>query len=109
MASPTFAAQRSNLETVVALAGLLERVERSGVAIAADQYQVLVQRLQRALGAELPVGALVAVLGAHPASAELYENLNYAQAGLCRSSLEPAIAAEQQARQALARAARRSA
>jgi len=109
MASPTLAVQRSNLETLVVLAGLLERVERNNVTIGADQYRVVVQRLQEALEAALPADSLGAVLGAHPAAAELYENRHYAQAGLCRSALEPAIAAEQLARETLARAARRGA
>jgi hypothetical protein len=107
MSAPTLDSKRSNLETVVALAGLLERVERSGAPVGADQYQVLVQRLNRALGDALPVDALQAVLGSHPAAAELYENLHYAHAGLCRSPLEPAVAAEQLARDTLARIARR--
>jgi hypothetical protein len=48
------------------------------------------------------------VLGAHPAAAELYENLHYAQAGLSRSTLERSVATEMLAAQVLAKAARRA-
>ena len=42
---------------------------------------------------------LGALLDTHPAAAELYENTVYQHAGLCRSPLDPALAAERQARQ----------
>ena len=60
-----------------------------------------------ALSQEMPDDALQAVLGAHPAAAEVYENLHYAQSGLSRSSLERSIESEKLARQALMHAARR--
>lgn len=103
MSAPTLDIKLANLETLIALAGLLERVERGAAPVAADQYQVLVQRLARALGADLPAGALDAVLQLRPAAAELYENLQYAHAGLCRSPLEAAVAAERGARDLLVR------
>ena len=98
---------KSRLETVIALARLLERVEAGPVNISADQYQALVRQLQIALGQELPDDALQAVLGAHPAAAELYENLHYAQSGLSRSPLERSVGSEMLASQAIARAAAR--
>ena len=98
---------KNRLETVIALARLLERVDHSPVAVGADQYRALVRQLSVALSQEMPDDALRAVLGAHPAAAELYENLHYAQSGLSRSSLERSIESEKLARQALARAARR--
>jgi hypothetical protein len=98
---------RSRLETVIALARLLERVERSATPVGADQYQTLIARVKEALAQELPDDALQAVLGAHPAAAELYENMHYAQSGLSRSSLERSIGSEMLASQALARAARK--
>jgi hypothetical protein len=97
--------QRSNLESLAMLAGVFERVERSATAVDAQQYQVLVDRLTSALAADLPAEGLNAVLTLHPAAAELYENLHYAHAGLCRSPLEGAVAAERQARDLLARLA----
>lgn len=99
------ASARAAVETVIVLAGLLERLERRPVRIDADAHRTVVQRLQRALVApELPADALEAVLGAHPGAAELYENLHYAQAGLLRSPLEAAVAAEGRARELIARA-----
>ena len=106
------AAQRESfkhrLEIAIALARLLERVETSGKAFGADQYRELVRQLGVALSQEVPDEALQAVLGAHPAAAEVYENLHYAESGLSRSSLERSVGSEMQASQLIARAARRS-
>lgn len=99
---------KNRLETVIALSRLLERVEcAAGKGVGADQYRALVRQLQVALAQEMPDDALQAVLGAHPAAAEVYENLHYARSGLSRSSLERSIGSEMLASQALARAARR--
>jgi len=98
---------RSRLENLIALAQLLERVENSPVETSADQYQALVHQLKSALGQELPPEALNTVLGAYPATAELYENLHYAQSGLSRSGLEQSVGAELRATQLIARVAKR--
>lgn len=105
MSAPTDAASaRAAVETVIVLAGLLERLERRPGRIDADAHRTVVQRLARALAApELPGDALRAVLGAHPAAAELYENLHYAHAGLVRAPLEAAVAAERQVKQLIGR------
>lgn len=107
MSAPILGTQRTNLEILAMLAGLFERVERHAGPVDADQYQVLVERLKRALAADLPAEGLEAVLVLHPAVTELYENLHYGQAGLCRSPLGTAVAAETAARDALARLASR--
>ncbi len=98
---------KNRLENAIALARLLERVETSGRAFGADQYRALVRQLGVALSQEMPDEALQAVLGAHPAAAEVYENLHYAESGLSRSSLERSVSSEMLASQILARAARR--
>ncbi len=98
---------KNRLENAIALARLLERVETSGRAFGADQYRALVRQLGVALSQEMPDDALHAVLGAHPAAAEVYENLHYAESGLSRSSLERSVSSEMLASQILARAARR--
>jgi hypothetical protein len=108
MTAPQLETLRNRLETVIALARLLDRVETSSVAVGADQYRALVRQLTVALSQEIPDDALQAVLGAHPAAAEVYENMHYAQSGLSRSSLERSVDSEMLASQALARAARRS-
>lgn len=100
---------KSRLETVIALARLLEHVERQPSSVGADQYRNLVRRIQLALTEELPEDALKAVLGAHPATAELYENLHYAQSGLSRSSLERSVSSELAATKAIARIAKSAA
>lgn len=105
MSAPQLASVRSRLENVIALARLLERVERSPVAPDAEQYRALVRQLGAALEADLPDDALQAVLGAHPAAAEIYENLHYEKSGLSRSSLERSIATEMLTSQTLHRIA----
>ncbi len=99
---------KNRLETVIALARLLERVEHNAPAIGAEQYRSLVRQLSAALAQEMPDQALQAILGAHPAAAEVYENLHYAQAGLSRASLELSIESEKAARRVLDRASQRA-
>ena len=108
MHAPSLESLRTRLENVIALARLLERVENSAVPVGAEQYRALVRQLQHALSQDLPDDALQAVLGAHPATAELYENMHYEQSGLSRSTLERSIGSEMLASQVLAKAARRA-
>lgn len=103
MSAPILGTQRTNLEILAMLAGLFERIERRTERIDAEQYQALVERLKRALDADLPAEGLEAVLTLHPAVADLYENLQYAHAGLCRSPLDRAVSAETAARDLLGR------
>ena len=98
---------RSRLETVFALAHLLERVEAGTVGASAEGYRQLVSQLQSALAEAMPVDALRSILHAHPAAAEVYENLHYAHAGLSLASLELSVTSELLARQELARIAAR--
>jgi len=103
MSTASLALQRTNLENLAMLASLFERVERRATPVDAGQYRTLVARLSAALGAQMASDALDAVLAAHPATAELYENLHYTHAGLCRCPLETAVAAETVAREVLMR------
>lgn len=105
MSTPKLEPVKTRLEKVIALARLLERVERSGTAPDPQQYRMLVGELGTALEAELPPPALEAILQASPATAELYENLHYAQSGLSRSPLDRSVAAEMMASQLLHRIA----
>ncbi|UUX93964.1 hypothetical protein [Aquabacterium sp. J223] len=97
------------LVPLAAMAHLLERLERTprpaGPA-SADQYRDLVQRLEAALADQPMDAALQALLNAHPATAELYENLQYRHAGLCRSPLEASLNAELKAVEVIGRAQR---
>jgi hypothetical protein len=106
MSHPRTESLHSRIETVIALARLLERVEASATPIGADQYRALVGQLKAALSAPLPGPALQAILGAHPSTAELYENIHYRESGLSRSSLDRSVATEMLASQAIARASR---
>jgi hemoglobin-like flavoprotein len=89
-------------KNLVVLARVLERLERSCVPVDAEQYRAVVNHLASEFASVAPDAALEAVLESFPAAAELYENLNYAHAGLCRTALEPALAAELQARKLIA-------
>ncbi|MGH8798082.1 MAG: hypothetical protein ACREXI_13565 [Caldimonas sp.] len=106
MSASNLESVKTRLENVIALARLLEKVERSGRAPDPEQYRALVARLGSALEADLPPDALEAILTASPATAELYENLHYERSGLSRSPLELSIAAEMATSQALHRIAK---
>ena len=106
MTAPRTESLQSRLETLIALARLLERVEASPVAVGADQYRSLVDRIKAALAAPLPPAPLQAILSAHPATGEIYENMNYEISGLSRSPLERSVATEMLATQVLHRIAR---
>lgn len=94
---------RGRLQTVTTLAHLLERIERSDGVVNPDQYQAVVAKLKEALSQPLPDTVLNAVLAAHPATAEVYENLHYSVSGLSRSSLDRSVSSEMLAAQVLSR------
>lgn len=81
----------------VLLAQLLERLDRSAVPVGAEQYLSVVRHLAEEIEELQSDAGLTKLLDAFPSTAELYENLNYRHAGLCRSPLELSLASEQQA------------
>lgn len=88
-------------KNLVMLARMLERLDRSAEPVDPQQYRGVVEHLTEVLRSVPHDAALEAVLEASPATAELYENLQYQHAGLCRSPLEPALNAELAARAAI--------
>jgi hypothetical protein len=101
----------ARLGTVALLGRLLQRLEQQPRRVTAQQYRAVAQRLAQAL-ADVPADdesqrALRALMTALPALAEVYENLHYEHAGLCRTPLVAAACAEVAARDAIARAAAR--
>jgi hypothetical protein len=94
MAAPRTEPLYARLETLIALARLLERVEASSRAVGAGQYRSLVRQIESLLSGPLPGPALRAILDAHPATAEIWENLHYATSGLSRSPLDRSVATE---------------
>lgn len=96
-------------KNLVLLARMLERLDRSAVAVDPQQYRGVVDALTEMLRTVPDDAALRAVLEASPATAELYENLQYRHAGLCRSPLETALNAELAARAAIDAARARAA
>ncbi len=95
------------LRVVVTLAGLLEKIEADPRAGGADQYRSIVRHLVDELGRLETDTALEWVLGVFPATSDLYENLRYQQAGLCRTPLELSLNSELEARAVIDRASRR--
>jgi hypothetical protein len=102
--TPSLTAHRN----LVVLAQVLDRLERSAQPVDADQFRAVAGRAAAELEAAPHDAGLEAVLASFPAVAEIYENLNYQHAGLCRSGLDTALAAEAAARSAIEAARRRA-
>lgn len=96
-------------KNLVVLARVLERLERSHVPVDPEQYRAVVDHLAAELEIAPRDAGFEAVLDNFPAAAELYENLTYQHAGLCRSPLELSLGAELGTKALLARLARESA
>jgi hypothetical protein len=91
------------LLTLFTLAQLLERFDRSST-VDATQYQSIVKKLIVELKRVEHDETLKRLMDVFPSLSELYENLNYEAAGLCRSHLEASIEAEAAARAVMVRA-----
>lgn len=87
---------QSPSRTAAVLAQLLERLDASCTPVDAHQYRTVVARLADMLAD--PDVDWQPLLADSPAAAAVYENLHYADAGLCRSPLEAATQAEMAAR-----------
>ena len=88
--------------TAAILAQLLERLDASRQPVDAHQYRTVAARLAEML-ADRDID-WQPLLAQSPAAAALYENLHYADAGLCRSPLDEAMRAEMAACDAIAAA-----
>ena len=100
--------QSEHLQSLVALAYLLERLERGPLQASADQYRLVAQKLREELACAPADAQLGAVLRAYPAAAEIYENLQHEWAGLCRSALDVSARTELLAKRVLEDVARRN-
>lgn len=96
----------ASLAVAALLAQLLQRFESGVSSIGAEQYRSVVRHLAAEFDELQSHAGLSALLEAYPAAAELYENLNYRHAGLCRSPLDQALDAELRARRLIDRARR---
>ncbi len=99
---------KTSLTVTHVLAQLLERLEHSKVPVDPVQYRSIVTHLVNEFGDVSPGEGLRTLLDNHPAAAQVYENLNYAVAGLCRSPLDISLAAERLAKEAIKSAMRKS-
>lgn len=91
---------------LLTLAQLLERLERSVASTSPEQYRTVVTHLSTELEQAEPGEDLNILLDTFPATAQLYENLNYAHAGLCRSPLDASLTAELRAQELIRRVQR---
>lgn len=91
-------------QNMVLLARILERLEHSARGVDAAQYRSVVNHLASELAVAPHDAGLDALLQACPSAAQLYENIHYQHAGLCRAALDVAMAAEGAARAAIDKA-----
>ena len=84
-------------------AQLLQTLEGQRHAADAHQYRVLAGRVTAELREQQAHEALPSLLNHFPVAAELYENLQYAHAGLVRAPLEVSLTSELAARDLLVR------
>jgi hypothetical protein len=96
----------ARLRDLAVLAALLERIERDARRPDPEQYRQLVDRIRAQLQALPMDAALDAMLAGFPATAEIYENLRYELAGLCRAPLAHSVGTERAARDLLSRVGR---
>lgn len=96
----------ARLQALAAMAALLERLENQRTSASADQYRRVAQQINTLLADAEPGDDLDKLLSLAPATAALYENQQYANAGLCRSPLEAALNAELAAAAAIDKARR---
>ena len=99
-------AHKTDLAVTHVLAQLLERLEHSAVPVGAEQYRSVVMHLVDQFRDVEPGAQLAQLLDAYPAASEVYENMNYQYAGLCRSALDASLSAELAAKSAIERAMR---
>jgi hypothetical protein len=108
MESNTRSTLPAALRDLAAMAALLERLDLDPHGSAsAHQYRDVARRVSALLVDAPPGPMLDQLLSAAPATAALYENLQYAHAGLVRAPLEAAMDAERAATAAIAKARRR--
>jgi len=91
------------LRVVTTLSRLLHALEASPEQADPGQYRQVALRLAQALADTPSDDALAAVLRAFPTAAQVYENVHYEQAGLCRHTLDQAMPAELKTRALLQR------
>ena len=103
---PSASGKKADLTNTFVLAELLERLDQSAIPVDAGQYRIVAEHLASEFNEVVQGTELRALLDTHPAAAELYENLNYQYAGLCRSALDASLATEKLAKQAIADAMR---
>lgn len=96
------------IEDLARVSTMLATVEGSGKRFDPAQYRSLARSVTETLKFAPPGVELDIVLKTFPATAALYENLNYEHAGLCRAPLDASMASEGEAVAAIGRAMKRA-
>jgi hypothetical protein len=107
MSTDTRQSLPTRLRTLASMASLLERLEQAPRTASPEQYRGVARQVLALLAEAEPDEHLHRLLDAAPATAELYENIRYEIAGLCRAPLEQALNGELSAGSAIARARRK--
>lgn len=107
MSTQTHRPLPARLHTLATMAGLLERLEAAPSSASAAQYRGVARQVSILLAQAEADDHLQRLLNAAPHTAELYENMRYDIAGLCRAPLDEALSAELAATAAIHRARRR--
>ena len=97
---------KARLAVAHLLAQLLQRLDCSAAPVGAQQSRSVARHLAEEFEELGTDPGLSPLLDAFASAAELYENLNYQHAGLCRSPLELSLGSEQQARALIERVRR---
>jgi hypothetical protein len=93
-----------SLTALKQLISVFEMLDASAECVDADQFKLVAERLAEALRVAGASSAVRQLVRTSPAAAEIYENLQYEQAGLCLAPLDLATAYELKARQVIERA-----
>jgi len=103
--SPPTLQPADSAKALWSLAQLLQALEASPNGVHPGQYRQVVLRVEQLLtqAQEAQLPTLDEVLRKCSAVTPIYENLNYAQAGLCRTPVDRAVQAEIAAREVLRR------
>lgn len=104
MNTDTRTAVPTHLRPLASLAALFERLENQPREAGAQQYRLVARQIGELLALAEADPFLDRMLTSFPATAELYENQHYDQAGLCRSPQTLALSAELSAAAAIRRA-----
>ena len=81
----------NNVQAFIDFSIRLDEMEATRGEVCAVEYQYVVAQIKRSLSMGLPSYVVQPVIDAHPATAQIDENLVYARSGLASAPLQMAI------------------